>query len=224
MAHKVTILSVGFATHDVKRYIVSKPDDYEYTPGQYTTVILDKPGLRDDKRTFTFTGRPYDKVLEFTVKSYHDHNGVTHALWDSKPGDSLHISEAKGTILYDKPGIFLAAGAGITPFLSIFRTLWASGELQDCHLLYSNKTKADIIKEHELTHYFSQQGNGILLTLTRKSAMGYVSGRITEAVLREFCPNCDRMAYICGPTGFVENMKQIVQAVGIKSDAIVFER
>jgi len=223
MAHKVTILSIGFVTHDVKRYIISKPDNYDFIPGQYTDVYLDKPGLRDDERPFAFSGRPQDKVLEFTIKSYHDHNGVTHALWDSKPGDTMHIGDPKGAIKYTKPGLFLAAGAGITPFLSIFRTLWVSGELQNCHLLYSNKTKADIIKEHELTHYFSQPTNGILLTLTRKSAMGYVSGRITESIIKEFCIDCDKVAYICGPPSFVESMREIASKIGIEQDCVIFD-
>jgi len=224
MAHQVTLLSVGFVTHDVKRYVTSKPDNYVFTPGQAADVYLDKPGLRDDIRPFTFTNSPNDKILEFTIKSYHDHNGVTHTLWDMKPGDTLHISEPEGTIKYTKPGLFLAAGAGVTPFLAIVRDLWAKGELHNCHLLYSNKTKSDIICEHELTHYFSQPDNGILLTLTRKSAIGYVSGRVTESIIREFCPECKGVAYICGPKAFVAGMKEIVAKIGIDEDSIVFEK
>lgn len=224
MSHKVTILSTGFVTHDVKRYIVSKPEDYDFIPGQATDVFIDKAGLRDDIRNFTFTCRPTDKILEFTIKSYHDHNGVTHALWDLKPGDALQITKSKGTIKYSKPGIFLAAGAGITPFLSIVRDLWGKGELRNCHLLYSNKTKADIICEHELTHYFTQESNGILMTLTRKSAIGYISGRITEGILREYCPNTSGMAYICGPKPFVATMREIVAKIGFPEDSIVYEK
>jgi len=224
MPHQVTLLSVGFVTHDVKRYITSKPDGYLFTPGQATSVFLDKPGLRDNKRSFTFSSRPADKILEFTIKSYHDHNGVTHTLWEAKPGDTLHIGEPKGAIKYTKPGLFLAAGAGITPFLSIFRELWANGELHKCFLLYSNKTKGDIISEHELTHYFSQPENDILLTLTRKSAIGYISGRITENIINEFCPNCLGNAYICGPQAFVDTMREIFTKKGVEQDSIIFDK
>lgn len=224
MPHKVTLLSVGFVTHDVKRYIVSKPDNYTFEPGQATEVFIDKPGLRDDKRPFTFTSRPNDRILEFTIKSYHDHNGVTHALWDLKPGDSLYVDEAFGAIKYQGPGLFIAAGAGITPFLSIVRDLWAKGELHKSHLLYSNKTKADIISEHELTHYFTQQDNGILMTLTRKSAIGYISGRITEAILKEYCPHPSGRAYICGPKSFVTAMKEITTKIGFAEESLVFEK
>ncbi len=224
MAHKVTLLHTAFVTHDVKRYIVSKPDDYEFTPGQATSVSLDIPELKGDSRPFTFTSKNSDKVLEFTVKSYHDHNGVTHALWDQKPGATLHITEPWGAIKYTGPGLFVAAGTGITPFLGIFRELWNAGELRGSSLLYSNKTKADIICEHELTHYFSQQENGMLLTLTRKSAIGYISGRITEAIVHEFCHKCPNNAYICGPKEFVASMKEIVQKIGIKSSDIIVEK
>ncbi|WKZ23956.1 MAG: FAD-binding oxidoreductase [Candidatus Dojkabacteria bacterium] len=224
MAHKVTILSTGYVTHDVKRYIVSKPENYTFQPGQATEVAIDKPGLRDDKRPFTFTSRPDDKILEFTIKSYHDHNGVTHALWDTKVGDTLLLDKPFGAIKYSKPGLFLAGGAGITPFLSIFRTLWSQGELRNSCLLYSNKTKADIICEHELTHYFSQESNGLLLTLTRKSAMGYVSGRITANVLKEFCPTQRDTAYICGPKEFVKNMREILESIGFEPHTLIWEK
>lgn len=224
MAHKVTILSTGYVTHDVRRYVVSKPDKYEYTPGQAAEISLDKPGLRDQKRPFTFTNRTVDHVLEFTIKSYFDHNGVTHALWDAQPGDTLHLSDPFGSIKYSKPGMFLAAGAGITPFLGIFRNLWATGELHDSYLLYSNKTKADIICEHELTHYFTQPDNGILLTLTRKSAMGYISGRLTTSLIREYCTKIKGIAYICGPKSFVASMKEIVKELGFTSESMVFEK
>lgn len=224
MAHQVTLLSTGYVTHDVKRYVVSKPDDYDFTPGQVTSVSIDKPGLREFKRPFTFSNRPIDHVLEFTIKSYHDHNGVTHAMWDLKPGDTLHIDEPWGTIKYTKPGLFIVAGTGITPFLSIFRDLWAKNELHDSYLLYSNKTKADIICEHELTHYFSQMGNGMLLTLTRKSSIGYISGRITEPIVKEFCTNGVITAYICGPKGFVEDMVEITRKVGFSNSSIIFEK
>lgn len=224
MAHKVTILSVGFVTHDVKRYVTSKPDNFEFIPGQAIEVNIDKAGLRDDKRPFTITCRPADHVLEFTIKSYHDHNGVTHAMWEAQPGDTLHIDEPFGAIKYSKPGIFLAAGAGITPFLSIVRELWAKGELHNSFLVYSNKTKADIICEHELTHYFTQPDNGLLLTLTRKSAMGYITGRVTESVLKEYCPHPGGMAYICGPKSFVTAMREIVARVGIDTESIICEK
>src|SRR3990167_4813253 len=99
MAHQVTILSVGYVTHDVKRYITTKPDNFTFTPGQATDLVIDKAGLRDDVRPFTFTCRPVDHILEFTIKSYHDHNCVSPPLWDSHPGVTLHISEPFGNML-----------------------------------------------------------------------------------------------------------------------------
>jgi ferredoxin-NADP reductase len=145
-------------------------------------------------------------------------------MWDLQPGASLHIEEPFGAIHYSKPGLFLAAGTGITPFLSIFRDLWAKGELHNCSLLFSNKTKADIIVEHELTHYFRQQDNSLLLTLTRKSSIGYVSGRINEAIAREFCTDKTCFAYICGPRPFVQAMVEITKTIGIDSTNIITEK
>ncbi|MCC7304398.1 flavodoxin reductase [bacterium] len=224
MDYTVTLLSTGFVTHDVRHYVISKPEGFHYSPGQATEISLNTFDLKNEKRSFTFTNRNSDKTLEFTIKSYHDHDGVTHALWDAQPGDTLRLTDPFGTIHYDGSGIFLAAGAGITPFLAIFREQWAKGSLCNSSLLYSNKTNADIICEQELTHYFTQPENGLLLTLTRKSAMGYVSGRLTQSIIEEYCTKLTGKAYICGPKQFVASMKEIVSNIGFDSSAVVFEK
>ena len=53
--YNVKILESFFVTHDVKSFIVERPENYEFKPGQATEVAINKDGWKDKKRPFTFT-------------------------------------------------------------------------------------------------------------------------------------------------------------------------
>lgn len=85
--HKITIQSVEVLNHNVRRFVTDKPEGYEFTPGQATLVSIDKDGLRDEKRPFTFTSLLYEDHHKFVIKIYFSHERVTDELDDLKPGD-----------------------------------------------------------------------------------------------------------------------------------------
>src|SRR5690606_10696471 len=85
--HIVKILSVEAVTHDVKRFRVEKPADYRFLPGQATEVTIHQEGWLDKRSPFTFTSLNAEEALEFTIKIYDDHQGVTHRLGQLTPGD-----------------------------------------------------------------------------------------------------------------------------------------
>ncbi len=114
--HIVKILSIHDVTHNVRAYRIEKPSGYRFGPGQATDVSINKEGWREEKRPFTFTSLNEYPYLEFTIKSYLDHPGVTNQLYQLKAGDELIIHDVWGAIAYRGQGCFIAGGAGITPF------------------------------------------------------------------------------------------------------------
>jgi cytochrome-b5 reductase len=124
MKHTATILMTEFVTHDVKRFILTKPRNFDYEPGQGVKFVINEPRWRgEESRPFTPTSLRDDKILEFTIKRYADHKGVTDRMHTLEVGAKLMISEAFGTITYKGPGIFIAAGAESHP-LSRSRGSW----------------------------------------------------------------------------------------------------
>lgn len=221
MDFKVSILMTEFVTHDVKRFIVSKPGDFVHEPGQGVEIVIDQPRWREEEgRPFTPTSLPDDGVLEFTIKRYPDRKGVTDRLHVLEPGAELLMSAPFGTIHYKGPGVFIAAGAGITPFLGIFRQTARHGPLHDHQLLFSNKTAADIICEKELRHYL---GKNCLFTLSRQKVPEYRHGRIGRDLLQETARDHDRHFYVCGPDEFVADMNKTLKDLGVKANLLVFE-
>jgi len=210
-----------FVTHDVKRFILTKPRNFEYEPGQGVKMVINEPKWKNEEsRPFTPTSLTGDKVLEFKIKKYSARKGVTDKLHSLEAGARLLISDVFGTITYKSPGIFIAAGAGVTPFIAITRQLAREGKLDSNSLIYSNKTPADVICEKELRHYF---GLRCIMTCTQESVFGFENRRITKNFLKEKIQDFTQHFYVCGPDSFVKDIKSILKELGASPDSIVFE-
>ena len=221
MQYSVRLLRSQFVTHDVKHFIFSKPEGFSCTPGQGVELAIDRPGLADQGRPFTPTGLADDQVLEFTIKGYFDHPGVTQALHQLDAGAELLMSEPFGTISYQGPGVFIAGGAGITPFLAILRDLARRGELGRQTLIFSNKTPADVICEKELRHLL---GARCILTCTGEAAPGYRNRRVDRAFLEETVQDFGQHFYVCGPPPFMDAVNGALTGLGARAESLVFER
>jgi len=221
MEFRVTLLLSEFVTHDVRRLIVSRPDDFGCEPGQGVELAIDTPQWRNEGRPFTPTSLQEDRVLEFTIKAYPEHRGVTQALHALRPGAGLLMSQPFGTIRYRGPGIFIAGGAGVTPFLAILRRLAADGQLQGHGMIFSNRTPADVICEKELRHAL---GDRLVLTCSRSGTPGCAAGRIDRDFLAGHIDDFGQHFYVCGPPGFMEVVQGALQALGAKPETLVFER
>jgi ferredoxin-NADP reductase len=219
--HIVKIISVVPVTHNVKRFTVQKPEGYEYKPGQATEVSINSREFKDEKRPFTFTSLPDSKDLEFTIKIYSDHNGVTNELGKLKAGDELILRDVWGAIVYNGPGIFIAGGAGVTPFIAIFRQLYKEGNVNGNKLFFSNKTSQDIILKDEFTKILGE--NFINVTTAENSGI-YENRRINAAYLKEKISNFNQHFYICGPDKFVTDISEAVKELGADAESVVVEQ
>ena len=112
-----------------------------------------------------------------------------------KQGDELILHDIFGTINYHGEGTFIAGGAGITPFLAILRQLKKDQLLGDNHLLFSNKTAADIILKEELSQML---GKNLINTLTEEITTEYDHARIDEKAMRLINRSCGVLVVGCG--------------------------
>lgn len=209
--HIVKILSIDPITHDVKRFRVEKPNGYTFIPGQATEITINKEGWLDKRNPFTFTSLNEWDFLEFTVKIYNERKGVTHQLGLLEPGDELILHDIWGAIQYKGTGCFIAGGAGVTPFIAIFRQLHKEGKIGNNKLLCSNKSVADIILKEEFTHML---GKNFINTITNENASGYDHRHIDEAYLKDMVHDFNQEFYICGPDPMIASVQQAIQNLG----------
>ena len=219
--HIVKIISVEPVTHDVKRFTIQKPEGFKFIPGQATEVSVNTPALKNEKRPFTFTSLNDNKHLEFTIKIYDSHNGVTKELGKLKHGDELIIRDVWGAIEYKGEGVFIAGGAGVTPFIAILRQLQADDKIANNKLIFTNKTEKDIILKKEFNEML---GKNFINTLTDEKKEGYENGRIDYTFLKEKIDNFKQHFYVCGPPQFVTAISEALTQLGAKTDTVVFEK
>lgn len=223
MSYKLEIQSIEDVTHDVKRIRLAKPDGYQFTPGQATEVALDREGWRDEKRPFTFTSLNSDPWLEFTIKVYPEHDGVTEQIGQLSKGDSLCIDDPWGAIEYKGEGTFIAGGAGVTPFIAIFRDLKAQGKIGNNRLIFSNKTEQDTILKEEFEQLL---GDNFINVVTREKPAGdslFLDGHIDKDFLASHISGKGDAFYVCGPEAFNDDIINALKALGIEADSLVFE-
>ena len=218
--HIVKILSIDPVTHDVLRFRIEKPDGYSFIPGQATEVSVNTPELKDEKRPFTFTCLNSEPYLEFTIKIYPSHNGITNELGKLNPGAELIIRDVWGAISYKGKGVFIAGGAGITPFLSIFRDLRTKNEIPGNTLIFANKTKADIILESELSEML---GNAFINILSDEKADNYYFGMISEDFLKNHLGDLNRKFYVCGPPPMMDAILKQLANLGVGENSVTLE-
>jgi ferredoxin-NADP reductase len=221
MDHIVKIISIDRLTHNVKQIRVEKPEGYSFVPGQATEVSINLPEWKEEKRPFTFTCLQDKPYLEFVIKSYHDHSGVTHQVDQLRPGNELIISDVWGAISYQGEGYFIAGGAGITPFIAILRSLHEKNQLGNNQLFFSNRTKEDIILHEELV---AMLGDKAVFIITDEPLGNQKSVRVNKEYLQEQVKDFSKRFYICGPDPMIAELNDIIVGLGAKADAVVFEK
>jgi len=220
MKHIVKIKSTDLITHDVLKIITDKPPHYNFTPGQATEVSINKPEWKEKKNPFTFTCLPEDDFLEFNIKTYPEHKGATNELLKLRKEDELILHDVFGAISYMGEGVFIAGGAGITPFISIFRYLKSKNVIGENKLIFANKTKKDIILEQEFKDLL---GRNFINILSDEKADGYASGQITENFLKANMDVSVKNVYVCGPPPMMEAIQKQLSKLEIPESFIITE-
>ena len=209
-------------THDVYSFrFQGKPlCRFVYWPGQFCTLVLNISGKKV-RRSYTISSSPSRPfVLEITVKRVSD-GLVSNWLVDNlKIGDRVHIAGPKGKfcLMPDKippKTLFIAAGSGITPLMSMARWLCDVSANVDIRFFNSARTPDDIIFRNEIELLTSRYKmfEPVIITSTRGTSGGWMglTGRINREMLEMIAPDIhERHIYMCGPPGFMEAVKKIM--------------
>lgn len=217
----VKIQSIKHINHDVLQIVTEKPEEFNFIPGQATHISINEPDWKEKKNPFTFTCLPEDDFLEFTIKTYPEHKGVTNEILKLRIDDELILHDVFGSIAYKGEGVFIAGGAGITPFISIFRDLESKNEIGKNKLIFANKLKKDIILKDE---FEDTLGRNFVNILSDEQVEEYAQGQITEDFLKEYINNFTKHVYVCGPPPMMEAVLEQLSNLGVSKNAIIVEK
>ncbi|CAM3919373.1 FAD-binding oxidoreductase [Smaragdicoccus niigatensis] len=207
------------------RFMDGSGADLIYKPGQFLTFHLDIDGTTC-QRSYSMSSDPTNpKIFEVTVKRI-DGGLVSNWLCDSvRVGDELTVSGAHGHFTCApnprRKLLMLSAGSGITPMLSMSRWIVSQKLDVDVVFFHNARSRDDFIFGAELTQLAQDHPNFTLhLSLTRegpKQGWDGPTGYLDSETLEHIAPDlAERHAYSCGPEGFMESVRGIVEDTGFR--------
>ncbi len=211
-------------THDVKTFVFSgrEPRTFQYLPGQHMTFELPANGMTTRSYTISASAaRPYR--IEITVKRVPGGPGSNWLHDNMMPGKELSVSGPGGEFTTDattpRKLLFISAGSGITPMMSMTRTACDLSEPHDLHFVHAARSPKDIIFRKEL-ELLACQNPGLKLAFTCETSTpddswaGY-TGRLSIDRLELMSPDFrDRLIMCCGPAPFMEGVRGLLAKAG----------
>ncbi|MCT7660953.1 ferredoxin reductase [Mycobacterium deserti] len=207
---------------------------FDYDPGQYIGI-----GLLVDGRwrwrsysltsspvagaTRTATSRRASRTITITVKAMPEGFLSTHLVGGVAPGTIVRLAAPQGNFVMPDPApasvLFLTGGSGITPVMSMLRTLVRRDQITDVVHLHSAPTESDVMFADELTALgHSHDGYRLRVRATK------TEGRLDLSRLDEEVPDWrSRQTWACGPEGMLDTAQKVWTDAGI-ADRLHLER
>ncbi|MFX0544157.1 FAD-binding oxidoreductase [Roseovarius sp. S1116L3] len=218
MTHTLILRSIAPVTHDTHHLVFERPKGFDFEPGQAIEMKLQKGGWQDEGRLFTPVSLPGEETLEFVIKSYPSHDGVTEQIAKLEPGDKVTIDGPFGDMRDRGPGVFIAGGAGITPMIALLRKrLRDEGDLEGSTLVFSNKSEKDIIWREKLS---AMPGLTVAYTVTQEKGETVPNRELNRDYLRQFIEP-GSLCYLCGPPPMMDAVQSELDALGVDPGDLV---
>ena len=200
------------ARKQLKLVLDMKKDNYMYWE---RLLLIDNDLLdwqsmnQDSKKALEYFP---DQPLIYILKSV--------GLLQLKKYDDLILHDVFGAIAYKSEGLFIAGGAGVTPFIAIFRYLKSKNEIGNNKLIFANKTKDDIILADE---FKSLLGDKFINVLSDEDVKGYLHGYITGNILKANIADVYKNVYVCGPPPMMDAIGKFLSNLHVDEKSIVKE-
>ena len=210
-----------------KSLVLDAADWPGHLAGQHVDVRLTAEDGYQAQRSYSIASAPDDEHLVLTVERLEDGEVSPYLTETLQPGDELELrGPIGGFFVWQEalggPLLLVAGGSGVVPLRSILRHHRAIASQIPARLVYSARTRADLIYGGELDDYVAT------VTLTREQPQGWGgrTGRVDRDLLAEvgWSPEERPLVYVCGPTGFVEGVADSLVALGHDPGRVRTER
>lgn len=211
-------------------------DRYRFVQGQYLTLKTSIGG-EEVRRSYSICSGVGEGELRVAVKRVEGGLFSTHANQSLAPGASLDVMTPMGRFHTPidpetaRTYVAFAAGSGITPVMSILKTVLAQEPKSRFILIYGNRTVSSIIFREELEDLKNRYIGRLVIhhVLSREpEEAGLLSGRIGAALVNDLChglldPSLVDAAFLCGPQPMVEEVRDALAAAGTPAERIHVE-
>lgn len=215
----------------------------EYKPGQYITVKIDHPTSPTSPRNYSLSDKPGGDVFRISVKkesapTSDSRDGLvsTYLHEQVQVGDVIQVGPPCGEFTIDpmsddeRPVVFLAGGIGVTPLLSMAKSLVDYGVLAPMYFIHASRNSKVHAFADEVQQMVSDKDFVETLFLYDEPLDGDSAndvcaqiGRVDKQLLRKSTPYQTADFYCCGPKSFMQNTIQGLKELGVDDSRIHFE-
>jgi ferredoxin-NADP reductase len=226
------VVEVRPETSEAKTIVLDVPDWPGHLAGQHVDVRLTAGDGYQAQRSYSIASPPEDQHLALTVERIDDGEVSLYLCDELRTGDLLELRGPIGGYFTWQaadggPLLLLAGGSGVVPLTAMLRHRAAQASPVDARLLVSAGTRDDILYRHELDQ-FGRDGVAVHYTLTRVAPPDWRgwSRRVDTEMLQAIGPEPqDRpLAFVCGPTPFVEHVANVMVGLGHDPRLVKTER
>ena len=225
-----TVAAVTPETASAVTLSLSVPDWAGHRAGQHVDIRLTSDDGYQAERAYSIASAP-GEPLAITVERLDDGEVSPYLTQDAQPGDEFEVRGPVGGYFVWEAGsggplLLAAGGSGVVPLRAILRHRSRVGSSAPVRLLYSSRSWQDVIYSSELD--FPADGVEVIYTLTRsqpRAWQGYAR-RVDAQMLAEVAwPAAEEpLAYVCGPTSFVESVATGLVGLGYPAGRVKTER
>lgn len=236
---KLIIKEVKRETKDAVSILFNVPeelkDNYKFIAGQYVNIRLTLDG-KEIRRAYSICSSPESGELRIAVKAVKDGAFSQFANTKLKAGDVLEVGKPEGKFIFEpqtdrlKNYVAFVAGSGITPVLSILKSVLKSEPKSSFVLVYGNKSPEQTIFHQELHDLHLQYVNRLFVhyVYSNAKAENALFGRIDKSVVNYTLNNKHKEMefdkfYLCGPEAMIETVSTVLKEKNVKDSAIKFE-
>ena len=230
-----TVREIRPETAKVKSFTFSLPEWMRHRAGQHYDLRLTAPDGYRAQRSYSIASAPErESAIDLTIERVDDGEVSTFLHETVIVGDRVELrGPIGGYFVWDAtqrgPLLLIAGGSGVVPMMSMLRHRAAARSGVPARLLVSSRTIDDVIYRAELDQLASRRdGLEVFHTLTRAQPAGWTgyARRIDDAMLAEVArPSAkDALAFVCGPTAFVETAATGLERAGFAATRIKTER
>jgi ferredoxin-NADP reductase len=224
------IAEVRPETPTVKTLALEVPGWPGHRAGQHVDIRLTAEDGYQAERSYSIASAPSGNRVELTVEHVEGGEVSPYLIDVAGLGDVMELrGPVGGYFVWDPPpagSVFLVGGgSGIVPLMAMARQRAADGDDVPVRLLYSARSWDDVIYRDELER-LRGDGLDVVYTLTRSQPEGWdgYSRRVDAELLSEVAPDDFAVAFVCGPTPFVEAVASALVKLGHDPARIKTER
>ncbi|CAM2855451.1 ferredoxin--NADP reductase [Flavobacterium frigoris] len=236
---KLIIKEVRRETKDAVSILFNVPEElqpnYTFIAGQYVNIRLTLDG-QEIRRAYSICSSPESGELRIAVKAVKNGTFSQFANTKLKAGDALEVGKPEGKFIFEpqtdrqKNYVAFVSGSGITPVISILKSVLKSEPKSSFVLVYGNKTPEETIFSKEL-HDLQLQYVGRLFihfVFSQAKAEDALFGRIEKSAVNYVLNNKHKELefdkfYLCGPEEMIELVSGVLKEKNVKESAIKFE-